>query len=104
VEFDPGPPSRALAQPIPAVAHRNLLRRQDAANWISGILGVSLAGTRQSLEILEVDVRDAAARASSAEELIGGWEIESTGFRNYTLTQFHNFSILTVSRRQRTFK
>lgn len=51
-------PFDSLAQSVPSLAHRDLLRRENAADRISGILGVSLERALESLAILEVDLRD----------------------------------------------
>ena len=55
-------PSDAVAKPVPALANRNLLRREDAANRFLGVLGVSLARTQKSLAIPKMDRRDGALR------------------------------------------
>jgi len=58
-----------VAQPVSAVAHRNLLRRQDDADWVSGVLGISMAGAYESMAFYEVDWRDGSPRPSQTEEL-----------------------------------
>ena len=68
LELDQGPSSGSLAQPLSAVAHRDVLRRKDDADRFSGILGVSLAGAHQPLALLKVDGRDGEIRSPKAEE------------------------------------
>jgi hypothetical protein len=60
----------AMAQSLLAVAHRDLHRRQDDADWISGILGIYLAGTRESMALLEVDWRDGTLRSTQVQRIL----------------------------------
>src|ERR1700722_2194225 len=62
------PSSGALAQSVSVVAHRDLLWREDDADWIPGILGISLARARQPMALSKVDGRDGALYQSQAEE------------------------------------
>jgi len=55
VERHARPSSRALAESILTVAHRNLHRREDATDWIPGVLGVSMARAAKSVAVPEVD-------------------------------------------------
>src|SRR6266567_3509727 len=52
--------SDTVAKPVPALANRNLLRREDAANRLFGVLGISLARTQESLAFLKMDRRNGA--------------------------------------------
>ena len=61
-------PSDAVAKPVPALANRNLLRREDAANRLSGILGVSLARAQEPLAFPQMDRRDGTLRKARANE------------------------------------
>ena len=47
-----------VAQPLSAVAHRDLLWRQDDADRLSRVLGIPVAGTSQSMAFSKVDRRD----------------------------------------------
>lgn len=49
------PPDHALAKSLFTVENRNLLWCEDAKNWLSGILGIQLAGTKKHLAFSEVD-------------------------------------------------
>jgi hypothetical protein len=44
-----------VAQSLSFVADRNLHWREDDADWIPGILGISVDGTNQSLAFSEMD-------------------------------------------------
>src|SRR5579863_4409711 len=65
------PSPGSVAKPLPPVAYRNLLRRQNDADWLSGILGISVARARESLAFSQVDKRDGALRSPQAEKLLG---------------------------------
>jgi len=64
VECHQGPSPHAVAQSIPAMAHRNLLRRKDDADRLFRVLGFFVAGALQPLALSEVDRRDGPLRAS----------------------------------------
>jgi hypothetical protein len=54
------------------------LRREDAADWVSGVLGISLAGAGTPLAVLEMDGRDGTVREAGGGEKVkklGNWEI-----------------------------
>jgi hypothetical protein len=51
------------------MAHRDILRSEDDANRISGVLGISVAGARESVAISKVDRRDGSLRSPEAEDL-----------------------------------
>jgi hypothetical protein len=46
LERNPRASAGAVAQPISAVANGNLLRRQDAADPLPGVLGIRLEGEK----------------------------------------------------------
>ena len=68
VERNPRTPAGSLAESISAVADRDLLRREDAADWVSGVLGISLARASPSVAVSEVDGGDGALRSTVCEE------------------------------------
>ncbi len=51
-----------MAQSLPIVEDGDLLRGQDAADPLSRILGLRVAGAQQSLAFSEMDARDGALR------------------------------------------
>ena len=61
-------PSDAVAKPVPALANRNLLRREDAANRLSGVLGISLARAQEPLAVSKMDAGDGALRKADVQE------------------------------------
>ena len=61
-------PSDAVAKPVPALANRNLLRREDATDRLLGVLGVSVARAQESLAVSQMDWRDGTLRKARAEE------------------------------------
>ncbi len=69
LEFDPWAPDCSVAQPLSAVADRNLYGREDDADWISGILGISMDGARQPVALSKVDGGDGSVCASGGEDL-----------------------------------
>src|SRR4029077_2541279 len=73
MERNPRTSPRPVAQPLPLVASRDLLRGQDAADRLSRILGVHVAGAQQSLAISEMDGRNRTLRASQGDPLIALW-------------------------------
>ena len=83
----------ALAQPVSAVANRNLLRREDAANRLFGVLGVPLARTQESLAFLKMDGRDGALRKADAQE---NWVI--LYFRNCVIERPDAASAISISK------
>src|SRR5579863_2891578 len=78
------PSPGSVAKPLPAVAYRNLLRRQNDPDWLCGILGISMARTRESLAFSQVDQRDGALRSPQAEKLLGRLRALACG---HSLTQ-----------------
>src|SRR5579863_4032640 len=70
MECHQGPSADAVAQSVPAVAHRDLHRRQDEGNRISGILGIHVARTPRVVGISEVDRGDGALDPSQAEGIV----------------------------------
>src|SRR5205085_3272336 len=60
---------RSMAKPIPAVAHRNLHRRQDERDWLCRILGIHVAGAKRTLALPALDRRDGALDSAEAESL-----------------------------------
>ncbi len=63
VERHARPPACALAEPLPALAHRDLLRRQDEPDRLLGILGIYVEGTLRANPVLEMDGADGWLRA-----------------------------------------
>src|SRR2546421_4936121 len=55
VERNSRAPPHPVAQPLSAVADRNVLWREDAADRFPGILGIRVAGTPQSLALSKMD-------------------------------------------------
>lgn len=70
VERNPRPPSGSLAQSLPVVANRNLLRGKDATDRSPGILGVHLAGAQESVALFEMDGGNGTLRPPQAEEFV----------------------------------
>src|SRR5258708_32856454 len=58
VERDQRPPAGAVAKSLPVVAHRDLLRSKDDTDRLPGVLGIHVAGTRQSLALSQIDRGD----------------------------------------------
>src|SRR3981081_2877385 len=50
LERDQRPPAGAVAQSLPLVAHRDLLRSKDDADRLPGVLGIHVAGEGPNLE------------------------------------------------------
>src|SRR5271156_4447214 len=69
LERHQGPSLGSVAQPLSAVAHRDILRSQDDADRLSRVLGISLAGAHQSLALSKVDRRDGPLRPPQTEKL-----------------------------------
>ena len=61
-------PSDAVAKPVPALANRNLLRREDATDRLLGVLGVSVARAQEPLAVPQMDWRDGTLRKARANE------------------------------------
>ena len=55
VERDQRPSPGPVAKSVFAVAHRDLLRRQDDADRFSRVLGISVAGAHEPMALSEVD-------------------------------------------------
>lgn len=55
VERDSRPSPGAVAQPVPALADRDLLRRQDDADRVFRVLGIPVAGAQAALALPRVD-------------------------------------------------
>src|SRR5439155_17936610 len=70
LERDPRSPACALAQSVSSLASRNLLRRQNAADRIPGVLGIRSTRTKEPLDIFKVDGGDGTLCPSLAEELL----------------------------------
>src|ERR1700722_19104360 len=66
VECYPRTSSRTVAKSILVVANRNLLRRENAADWPVGILGIYLAGAQEFVAVSKVDSGNGALRPSQA--------------------------------------
>ena len=62
--------SDTVAQSLSAVAHRDLLRCQNAADRVHRILGIYVARTPESLAFFEMDWRDGALRPSRRKERV----------------------------------
>src|SRR6266550_8167161 len=62
VERNSRAPPHPVAQPLSAVADRNVLWREDAADRFPGILGIRVAGTPQSLALSKMDSRNGPLR------------------------------------------
>ena len=71
LECYPRSPTGALAKSLPVVENGDLLRSQNAANTLPGILGVRVAGAKQFMAVPEVDGRDGTLRATAAQNPIG---------------------------------
>ena len=70
LERDSRSPPCSVAQSVSSLASRNLLRRQDAADWIPGVLGIRSARTKAPLAILKMDGGNGTVRASQAKESV----------------------------------
>jgi hypothetical protein len=66
LECYPRSSAGALAKSLPVVANGDLLRSQNAANTLPRILGVRVAGEKQSMAVPEMDGRDGTIRATEA--------------------------------------
>src|SRR5215471_8788532 len=71
LERHPRTPARALAQPVPAVAHGDLLRREDAADPLHRVLGLYVARALEPVAISEVVGGNGTLRAAQGEGFIG---------------------------------
>src|SRR5277367_372148 len=96
VECDERPSSRPLAQPLSAMAHRNLYRRQDDANRLPGILGVRMARAPRAVEVPQLDRRDGTLRPPQAKEFVSD-VINHRGHRGHTENHSMIFSVSSVS-------
>lgn len=72
LERDQGPSPGSVAEPLSFVADRDLHRRENDADRLSGVLGVRVAGAGESLALSQVDERHGALCAPQAEEFVGG--------------------------------
>ncbi len=63
------PSPGAVAESLSAVENRDLLRRENAANWVSGILGICVAGARRVMALSQMDGRDGAVRSSEGQDV-----------------------------------
>lgn len=70
MERDPRAPLYSVAQSLPAMANRNILWSEDAADRSSGILGIYLAGAQESMAFSEVDRGNGTLRPSRAQEFV----------------------------------
>jgi hypothetical protein len=66
LECYPRSSAGALAKSLPVVANGDLLRSENAANTLPRILGVRVAGEKQSMAVPEMDGRDGTIRATEA--------------------------------------
>ena len=67
LERHPGTSPHSLAQPVLALAHRDLHRRQDDTYRLSRVLGIPLAGASPTLALPEVDGRNGSLRSPKNE-------------------------------------
>src|SRR5256885_14566070 len=65
-----------MAQSLSSLASRDLLRRQNAADWIPGILGICSTRTKAPLAISKVDGRDGTLCPFQAEKSVGSEKCE----------------------------
>lgn len=83
------------------MANRDLLRREDAADRISRVLGVSVARTRHPVAISEMDIRDGTLRPAGGQEHLSRIErlksAEVAAVFNSSITQFQNFPISSLT-------
>ena len=70
LELDSWPPDCPLAQSLSPLAYRDLHRRQDDADRLSGILGILVDRANQPLALSEVDCGDGSLRPSRSQELL----------------------------------
>jgi len=70
MERDKGSSPCSLAKSLSFVAHGNLLRSENDADWIYRILGIYVAGAPQSLAIFEVDRRDGTLCPSQTQDTV----------------------------------
>lgn len=75
LELNPRTSLCSLAQPLPALAHGNLLRPEDGQDRICGILGIHAAGKKTATSLPEVDFRDEQLCAAEAEESLSKWQL-----------------------------
>ena len=67
LECNPWASSNTLAQPVPALADRDLYRCQDDSDRVPGVLGISLAGAPSTVAIPQVDRGNGTLRSSKNE-------------------------------------
>ncbi len=70
LELNPWTPDCTMAQSLPAMAYRDLYRREDDANRIPGVLGIPVDGTNQFVALSEVDGRNGSLYPSSGEKIL----------------------------------
>jgi hypothetical protein len=68
VERDARTSPDAVAKLLPALAHRDLYRAQNAEHWLSRVLGIQLARTARVNSFPHLDRRDGALCAGEAEK------------------------------------
>src|SRR5579875_781384 len=68
VERPPRPSPGAVAQPLSALANRDLYRHQDAEHRLPGVLWISVARAQRAGALLAMDRRDGALRPCQAEK------------------------------------
>ena len=79
LERDSRPPPCSMAQSLSSLASRDLLRRQNAADWIPGILGICSTRTKAPLAISKVDGRDGTLCPFQAEKSVRIREVRAGG-------------------------
>ena len=75
LERDSRPPPCSLAQPVSSLARGDLLRSENAADWIPGVLGIRPARTKAPLAISKVDGGDGTPRPSQAKKSVSIREV-----------------------------
>jgi len=67
LELDSRSPDCALAQSVSFMADRDLHRRENDADWIPGVLGISVDGAGQPLALPQVDSGNGSLRSSEEQ-------------------------------------
>ena len=68
VAFHARPSLGSLEESLSSLESGNLLRCEDAADWVPGVLGVCVARTLKPVAFSQVDGRDGTLRASQDQE------------------------------------
>src|SRR5467141_2569311 len=79
VERDQRPPAGAMAKSLLVVAHRDLLRSKDDADRLPGVLGIHVAGTRQSLALPQMDRCDGTVCPPQTQQILKRAHSDGTG-------------------------